>query len=148
MDGYLAKPIRFSDLEQTLAALDGGRLSNKEAPLALFSWDKAQALERLGGDEDLLRELCEIFLEESPKILKKLRQALTEGDAATVMRTAHSLKGEVSYLGAPAALQAARQLEDMGRDNSLAGGEKIFSSLERELVGLHFAMKDPAGMLQ
>jgi hypothetical protein len=36
----------------------------------------------------------------------------------------------------------------MGRENRLVGGEKIFSSLERELTGLHFAMKDPAGMLQ
>jgi HPt (histidine-containing phosphotransfer) domain-containing protein len=128
--------------------LGAGKIFNNEALLTPFSWDKAQALKRLGGDENLLRELCEIFLEESPKMLGRLRQALTEGDAATVMHAAHSLKGEVSYLGAPAALQAARQLEDMGRENRLAGGEKIFSSLERELAGLHFAMKDPAGMLQ
>jgi len=148
MDGYLAKPVRFSDLEQTLAGLGVGKIFNNEGLLTPSSWNKAQALKRLGGDEDLLRELCGIFLEESPKILGKLRQALTDGDAATVMRTAHSLKGEVSYLGAPAALQAARQLEDMGRENRLAGGEEIFSSLERELAGLHFAMKYPAGMLQ
>ena len=136
------------DCKAVSNAAPGGIPSANEAALAPFLWHRAEALERLGGDEDLLRELCDIFLEESPKILKKLRQALTEGDAATVMRTAHSLKGEVSYLGAPGALQAARQLEDMGRENRLVGGEKIFSSLERELVGLHFAMKDPAGMLQ
>src|SRR5258705_13342426 len=89
MDGYLAKPIRFSDLEQTLAALGGDKLSHKEAALTPFSWDKAQALERVGGDEELFRELCRIFLEESPKILGRLRQALADGDAGTVMRAAH-----------------------------------------------------------
>jgi two-component system sensor histidine kinase/response regulator len=148
MDGYLAKPVRFSDLEQTLATLSSGQPSAREAALAPFSWNKAEALGRLGGDEDLLRELCQIFLEESPKILRKLRQALADGDAVAVMRAAHSLKGEVGYLGAGGASQAARQLEDMGRENKLTGAPETMISLEREISGLHFAMKDPTGVLQ
>jgi two-component system, sensor histidine kinase and response regulator len=59
-------------------------------------WQRAEALERLGGDEDLLRELCQIFLEESPKLLRTLRQAALAGDADAVMRAAHSFKGELS----------------------------------------------------
>jgi two-component system, sensor histidine kinase and response regulator len=148
MDGYLAKPVRFSDLEQTLATLSSGNPSLKEAALAPFSWNRAEALGRLGGDEDLLRELCQIFLEESPKILRKLRQALAEGDAGAVMRAAHSLKGEVGYLGAGGASQAARQLEDMGRENKLVTAPETLILLEREIAGLHFAMKDPAGVVQ
>lgn len=78
------------------------------------SWDRAEALERLGGDADLLGELCQIFLAESPKQLQKLREAIAEADPQAVMRAAHSLKGEIGYLGAAAAVQAARELEDMG----------------------------------
>lgn len=148
MDGYLAKPVRFSDLEQTLATLSSSQPSVKEAGLAPFPWNKAEALARLGGDEDLLRELCQISLEESPKILRKLRQALADGDGGAVMRAAHSLKGEVGYLGAGGASQAARQLEDMGRENKLTGAPETMILLEREISGLHFAMKDPAGVLQ
>ncbi|HTE88256.1 MAG TPA: response regulator [Terriglobales bacterium] len=148
MDGYLAKPVRFSDLEQTLATLSNVKTSDKEASSVSFSWNRTEALERLGGDEDLLRELCQIFLEESPKTLRNLRQALAEGDAGAVMRAAHSLKGEVGYLGAGVASQAARKLEDMGRENKLTGAPETMIVLEREISGLHFAIKDPAGALQ
>ena len=148
MDGYLAKPVRFSDLEQTLAALSVGKPSVKKAALAPFLWNRAEALGRLGGDEDLFRDLCRIFLEESPKLLRKLRQAVAEGDAGAVMRAAHSLKGEVGYLGAGEASQAARELEDMGRENKLAAAPETLILLEREISGLHFAMKDPVGVLQ
>jgi two-component system, sensor histidine kinase and response regulator len=148
MDGYLAKPVRFSDLEQTLVTLSNVKTSDKEASSVSFSWNRTEALERLGGDEDLLRELCQIFLEESPKTLRNLRQALAEGDASAVMRAAHRLKGEVGYLGAGVASQAARKLEDMGRENKLTGAPETMIVLEREISGLHFAMKDPAGALQ
>jgi HPt (histidine-containing phosphotransfer) domain-containing protein len=111
-------------------------------------WSRAEALDRLDGDEDLLRELCGIFLEESPKLMHKLRQAVADGDANAVMQAAHSLKGEVSYLGAGGASQAARQLEDMGRKKNLSQALESLAELERELAGLHFAMKGQAGVLQ
>ena len=50
MDGYLAKPVRFSDLEQTLATLSNVKTSDKEASSVSFSWNRTEALERLGGD--------------------------------------------------------------------------------------------------
>ena len=95
-----------------------------------------------------LINLCQIFLEESPKTLRNLRQALAEGDAGAVMRAAHSLKGEVGYLGAGVASQAARKLEDMARENKLTGAPETMTVLEREISALYFAMKDPAGALQ
>ena len=81
-------------------------------------------------------------------MLRKLRQALADGDAVAVMRAAHSLKGEVGYLGAGGASQAARQVEDMGRENKLTEAPETMIVLEREISALYFAMKDPAGALQ
>ena len=74
--------------------------------------------------------------------------SIGRGDAVAVMRAAHSLKGEVGYLGAGGASQAARQLEDMGRENKLTRALETMILLEREISGLHFAMKDPTGVLQ
>ena len=111
-------------------------------------WDKAQALDRLGGDEELLHELCQIFLEESPKLLLKLRQAVVDADAQAVMRAAHSLKGELGYLGAAVASQVARELEDMGHDENLSGAAEALLLLEREMADLHLALTDPAGAIQ
>jgi two-component system sensor histidine kinase/response regulator len=111
-------------------------------------WGKAEALERLGGDEELLRELCQIFLEESPKLLHKLRQAIVDTDAQGVMRAAHSLKGELGYLGAAAASHVARDLEDMGHDKNLSRAAEALVVLEREMASLHLALKDPTGTIQ
>ena len=50
------------------------------------------------------------FLEE---LLQKLREAIADAGPDAVMRAAHSIKGELGYLGAAQATQAARELEDM-----------------------------------
>ena len=64
------------------------------------------------------------------------------------MRAAHSLKGELGYLGAAGASQAARELEDMGHEKNLSRAPAVLAVLERELAGLHLALKDPAGVVQ
>jgi HPt (histidine-containing phosphotransfer) domain-containing protein len=104
-------------------------------------------LERLGGDEDLLREVCRIFLDESPNMLRKLQEAIVDTDAEAVMRAAHSLKGELGYLGAPEAAQAARGLEDMGHEKNLSRAPELLRLLERELATLRLALKDPAAAM-
>src|SRR5580692_3053369 len=78
MDGYITNPVRFSDIEETLSGLACATVAVARPKPAeeAASWNKAEALGRIGGDEELLEELCQIFLEESPKLLQKLRQAL------------------------------------------------------------------------
>jgi two-component system, sensor histidine kinase and response regulator len=141
MDGYITKPVRFSDIEQTVSGLARTPVASVKPVAETASWDKAEALGRIGGDEELLQELCQIFLEESPKLLQKLQQALASGDSDGVMRAAHSLKGESSYLGAGGTSQAARQLEEMGRSNDLSRAGDTLAALEREVAGLHLHLK-------
>lgn len=83
--------------------------------VGVMPWNPEQMLERLGGDEKLLEEVIEIFLEEVPNHLAGLRQALTRQDAESAERLAHSLQGELGYMGVVALLQAARELEEKGR---------------------------------
>jgi two-component system sensor histidine kinase/response regulator len=145
MDGYLTKPVRFSDIEQTLSSAVRSPMVPSKHAVSKASWDKTEALDRIGGDEQLLQELCQIFLEESPKLLQKLQQAVAAGDADGVMRAAHSLKGESSYLGAGGTSQAARQLEEMGRGNDLSRAGETLGVLEREVAGLRLNLKELAG---
>jgi two-component system, sensor histidine kinase and response regulator len=152
MDGYITKPIRFSDIEKTLSSFSGTQAAVPTGPSGKIPgkilWAKAEAPARLGGDEDLLRELCQIFLEESPVLLQELRQAIVDADPEAVMRAAHSLKGELGYLGAAGASQAARELEDMGHENNLSRAAETLDVLEQEMAGLQLALKDPAGAIQ
>src|ERR1700681_1798080 len=83
-------------------------------------WNMAKALEQLGGDETLLQEVVEIFLEEAPKHLAALRLAVAQGIAEAVETTAHSLKGELGYMGLPEISQRASEIEEGGRSKTLA----------------------------
>ncbi len=111
-------------------------------------WNKSESLARLGGDEELLRELCEIFLEECPKLLQELRQGIAVGEPEAVMRAAHSLKGELGYLGAKMAAQSSRELEDMGHEKNMARAPEVFVLLERELGDVCLAIKDFMGVMR
>ncbi|HEV7219408.1 MAG: Hpt domain-containing protein [Terriglobales bacterium] len=106
------------------------------------AWNKAETIESLGGDEELLRELVEIFVDQSPKLLNKLRDAISSFDAEGVMRAAHSIKGELSCLGALAAAKTAQKLETMGGKKEMAGASEMFTSLERELKALKLSLAD------
>jgi two-component system, sensor histidine kinase and response regulator len=148
MDGYIPKPVRFGDIQRTLS-----NLSEEQAPQPIPiasrreiapAWERAEALERVGGDEELLRELCQIFLGEYPKLLANLREAITMRDAEGVQRAAHSLKGEVSYLGAAIATETAKRLEDMGRARDLTHAFEELASLEKALNSLRSAIEHPA----
>ena len=59
-----------------------------------------------------------------------------------MQRTAHSLKGELGYLGVLKISQLARELEEAGRKNDLRGAVNIFRSLEHELTTLLYRTRE------
>jgi len=98
--------------------------------------DYAAAMERVGGDATLLREIARLFLDEYPGLLKSLKQAVSEGQADGLYRAAHTLKGSLGTLGAYAAFQSAQHLETMGRNSDLSeagAGLLAFEDLLRRL---------------
>jgi len=145
MDGYIAKPVNREELERTLAQHTNGidqpslnappGTSSAVASHRPVAWDLSKALERLGGDEKLLREVAEIFIEETPKLMARLHEAVPAGDAHGIENTAHSLKGELSYFGAAAASKA-RELEEIGRERHLERAAELLASFESEITVL------------
>ena len=103
---------------------------------AVAPWNPAQTLERLGGDEKLLHEVMEIFREEAPKHLAGLRKAITQQDAGSTERLAHSLQGELGYLGIAELSQGARELEEKGRTSDFQGALSLFPPFEAAMARL------------
>jgi HPt (histidine-containing phosphotransfer) domain-containing protein len=98
--------------------------------------DREVALARVGGDAELLQEIAGLFLEEYPKLLAELHEAAAKGDAKGVERTAHGLKGSVSNFGAQAAVDAAFELEILGRTQRLEEVAHVLQTLELALAAL------------
>jgi two-component system sensor histidine kinase/response regulator len=107
-----------------------------EADKSEAVFDKAVALSRVGGDAELLKEIAILFLDDYPKSLNELREAINTGDAKRVERSAHGLKGSVSNFGARPAVDAAMQLETMGRSQQLVEVEQVLHTLELALAAL------------
>ena len=99
-------------------------------------WNPDQTLERLGGDEELLHEVMEIFLEEVPKHLVGLREAITQQDAETAERIAHSLQGELGYLGIAELSHGARELEEKSRTSDFQGALALLPPFEASMAEL------------
>ena len=99
--------------------------------------DRATALARVGGDLELLKEIAALFLDEYPRALDDMHKALAAGDAHTLERAAHGLKGSVANFGAPAAVDAAFQLEQAGKAGKLDQVPAALAALERTLACLH-----------
>src|SRR5271165_6447560 len=60
------------------------------------NWNPENALARVEGDDTLLRELIQLFLDDYPRTLADLHAAIAKGDTSAAERHAHTLKGAAS----------------------------------------------------
>lgn len=97
--------------------------------------DKSSAIEALGGNEDLLRELGTMFCEDAPLVLQELRQAIAANDLPAARRSAHSLKGLAATFFARNTCELALRIENeaaQGNVDALQDGglEQLQASIE------------------
>ena len=116
MDGYISKPISLAALEKEIARVFGGVVSTTK-PVALRApvatgpvFDHAKALDMI-GDEELLRQLSDMFIADTPEYLAELDAALTTEDWPRLGRSAHTLKSLFGTFAADAAAADAQVLE-------------------------------------
>jgi two-component system, sensor histidine kinase and response regulator len=159
MDGYVSKPISSKEVAEAIASilrLQGEStpaisLEAKQADATLptapsrIVWNMGETLERLGGDEKLFHEVIEIFLDDVPKHMAGLRRAIAAGDAEAVEGAAHTLKGELGYLGISEVSQKARELEEFGRNSDLRFAGDLYATLASELSELLTSMRGTMG---
>lgn len=98
-----------------------------------MGFDLDEALERVGGDRELLKEIADLFLEDAPRSLEAVRLAIDANDCPALQRAAHSLKGSVANFGAQETVDAAFRLEKMGVDGKMGDAMATFAQLESAL---------------
>jgi CheY-like chemotaxis protein/HPt (histidine-containing phosphotransfer) domain-containing protein len=166
MDGYVSKPVQAKKLYQAIARLVAtvaapeADTPGAERAEAVFEkptaaepqtqvplegppgapLDRAALLAQVGGKEDRLRKIIQVFLDESSHLMGEMRDAIASGDALRLRRPAHSLKGAVGIFGVTAAFEGAQMLESMGQADDLRGAEVGYARLEEELARLKPAL--------
>src|SRR5258708_7808192 len=87
-----------------------------------------------GDNDEFLREIAGIFLEDTPQRIAELTQSLTAGDAAKFTRAAHSIKGSSANLGAMILRSAAEKLEHQSRTDGLVGVGALVEEIKTEFT--------------
>lgn len=103
-------------------------------------FDRDKVIGNLGGDEELLKQIAELFVGEWPANRDRLQAALAAGEAEDLRAAAHSVKGAVMNFCADRAVQAAKTLEMTGKsgDLSLAAAqfEEVVQAVEEVVAAL------------
>jgi CheY-like chemotaxis protein len=131
MDAYLSKPIITPELLRVVDALTASAGPTEPGEL-----DANELSAVTGGDADLLREVVQIFREDSAQTLTELGMGVERGDPECVRRAAHTLRGSMGVFGARSAVALAERLESMGRDGTLADAPEAVVALERMIDAL------------
>jgi CheY-like chemotaxis protein len=145
MDAYLSKPIDRDALYETIDKLT--RHTKKTGPGGKDAshdpvFDRTAVLESLDGDSELLHEIAGIFLQQCPKHMDKIREAISKQNPKLLERSAHALKGAAANLMASGVVEAASKLEEIGRAGSAAGSKYALQSLALELEKLQSVLAE------
>ena len=109
--------------------------------------DRDKLLQRTLGDQEFLREIAMLFLnEDCPARLADIRSALAANDAEALCRSAHTFKGAVANFEAPPVVEAALELEAIARDGDLDRGQQAFGELETLVGDLRGELSEMVGL--
>lgn len=99
--------------------------------------------ESMGGEGPaVVRELLDIFAATAPQYLAELRAAIGSADAATIRRTAHTLKANASTLGATRLAEAARAVESRVIESDLDGAAAALPALDDAFAAVAVVLRD------
>jgi HPt (histidine-containing phosphotransfer) domain-containing protein len=117
----------------------------KKSDEKILPINRAEALERIGGDPDFLKELLGIYSEEFVLKVKELRAAVNGQNFQAIRELGHSLKGSSANLSLPGLQQAATDIEMAGREKDIQKATDSFAVLEKEFERLkQYLAQSPA----
>jgi HPt (histidine-containing phosphotransfer) domain-containing protein len=140
MDGFSTGPIHEEKLIRVIAEdLTRGRQAppdgagDDDVAESYDPMDLDVALERVDGDRAFLGEMAAMFLAEAPGLMSQIRDALAQGELASLVAPAHNLKNWAGNFAASVTSAELARLETFGRAGQLAAARASFPELEREL---------------
>lgn len=129
-DAHLLKPIDRRELFDTLLRYRPGAVADAQTAAAMQPstpiaeagshgqlFNRAVALQRLGGNHALLDRLLARFASDHATAAQQIAAVLESGDTARATREAHTLKGVAANLGATLLAGSAAAVEEALRSN-------------------------------
>jgi CheY-like chemotaxis protein len=166
MDDYISKPIRVEEVVRALSkcqeaketkgawspyeelgAGEEGRggtvhssISNSTAVPVLDATAFQQLREMVNQDE-ILVQIVDRFLEETPSSLRSLAEAVSQRKVDVLKRIAHTLKSTTAMFGATSLSQLCQKLEAIAPTASPDSTDAIVSQVEIEYENVQIALR-------
>jgi len=155
MDDYVSKPIKMEKIRDALERNMGARChvdkphDLKEDPCSVAIttsgpqenvqetpeipvFDRAELLERLNGNSDMLNKFIGKFRDSAEGLLIALREAAVRVDSAQVRIKAHAIKGAAANIAARQMTEHAAAIEAKAIAGDLGGVVEMVANLEAE----------------
>ena len=171
MDDYLSKPFSKDQVLELLIkylqdkdslALSSETQNDENAPVSSDSSHYGNAIERetktlptidqkaldniralqMNGTLDMLSRVINIYLTSSPNLMEKLRKSIASKDADAINTAAHSFKSNSANLGAIRLSELCKELEEMGKNNSLKTAQDSITRIEVEYEKVQASLKE------
>jgi len=152
MDAYISKPLRPEELlaviedvmarntadeaENAPAATPERRASSPEPPPGF-----AEALNYSDGNRTVLAEVIKVFLEDTPKTMVDVVQAVAGGKTGELQKLGHRLNGSLLMFGAKRAATLLDRLQDVVRKGRAKNAEYVLQQLISEMSSLQENLK-------
>ena len=127
MDDYVSKPIQGKRVTEMLRLLFPA--ASQSPPLKASELDEAVLLERVGGDATALREIKDLCIDETPRLLEKTARAVREGHAEALAEAAHTLRGMCLVFTPNDVVRIAAEVEDLARAGDLTAAAAAHDGL-------------------
>lgn len=137
MDDYIVKPVNSFALYETLkkwlpsakqkrestadkkkGTSDMGSRPGDNEQQGPVVFDRDGIFERLAGDEDLIAEIIETFLDDIPRRIKSLADAVESQDQKNAELESHTIKGSSANIGGEALRALASEMEKAAKEGN------------------------------
>ncbi|MEQ1517132.1 MAG: response regulator [Usitatibacteraceae bacterium] len=141
MDDHLAKPLSRQQLKAKLDRWMPAFAGSEAKPsLAVSTLKEVDAIDRQAllqlrelenaEDPNLLNRVLQLYLDESPNLIEKLKQSVARNDAKEIELTAHALKSSSANVGATALSGLCSEIHTAARSADLERAAQVFSQIE------------------
>ncbi|MEP0873718.1 ATP-binding protein [Trichocoleus desertorum AS-A10] len=144
MDDYISKPVQVKELVRALSQCQVDPQVTASLPSSALAVAIAEAKrsvqERVGEDaSELFLQMIDCFLEEVPRRLAAMHQAIAEADTAALALAARSLKSSSDLLGILSFSELCNQLETIGHQGEMSKHPQVLQ-LEAEWESVKIAL--------
>ena len=150
MNGYITKPVSIKSVAAAIANIatpdnaptptDSGNPPPSDEPAVVF--DSRALSDQLSGDNAIIREVINIFLKETPKIMYELEQAIKKQQGNDAARLIHAIKGSAANIRGNQFRAVTVKVEAACKAENWPAAEALIPQLKKQFKRLDLAMRE------